>query len=144
MLFSVLGLFCVLADKLMEETEELCLQREQKEVSSSQVNFLQLLWGRAGRLGLVGLKTCQCSGREAYGGTWISSQPLGPVDEERNKTCAIKWVMEVYPCSLSLSLSMQWVCYNSRRTREEDQIKFILTGLNYTIVIWKIQEDCDN
>lgn len=24
---------CVFADKLMEETEELCLQREQKEVS---------------------------------------------------------------------------------------------------------------
>lgn len=28
-----LDFLCVLADKLMEETEELCLQREQKEVS---------------------------------------------------------------------------------------------------------------
>lgn len=48
-----LDFFCVLADKLMEETEELCLQREQKEVSSSQASFLQLPCGRAGRLGLV-------------------------------------------------------------------------------------------
>lgn len=51
-----LDFLCVLADKLMEETEELCLQREQKEVSWSRANFLQLPCGRAGRLGLVGLK----------------------------------------------------------------------------------------
>lgn len=146
MLFSVLGLFCVLADKLMEETEELCLQREQKEVSSSQAKFLQLLCGRAGKLGVVGLKVHKCSGREVCGGgTRVSSQPLGPEDEERSKTCAMRWIMEVYPCSLSLLLPKKWVCHcDSRRTREEDQTKFILTGLNYTIVIWQIQEDCGN
>lgn len=133
----------MLADKLMEETEELCLQREQKEVSSSQANVLQLPCGRAGRSGLVCLKAHQCSGREACGGTRVSSQPLGPVDEERNNE--MRWVMEVYSCSLSLLLSMQQVChYDSRRTRKEDQIKIILTGLIYTIVIWQIQEDCGN
>lgn len=100
-----LDIFCVLADKLMEGTEELCLQREQKEVSSSQANFLQLPCGRAGRLGVVGLKAC--SGREACGGTRVSSQSLGPVNEEKNKVCAITWGVEVYPCSLSLLLSMQ-------------------------------------
>lgn len=80
----------MLADKLMEETEELCLQREQKEVSSSLANFLQLPCSRAGRLGLVDSKACQHSGREACVDTRVSCQPLGRVDDERNKTCAMR------------------------------------------------------
>lgn len=75
----------------------------------------------------------------------VSSQPLGPGDEERNKSCAMGWVLEVYLCSPSQTLSVQCACdYVSRRTREEDQIKFMFTGLNETLVIGQIQEDSGN
>lgn len=61
-----LAFVCVFADKLMEETEELCLQREQKEVSvhHKPIPFIFHVAGLGGS-GVVGLRAHQVSGREA-------------------------------------------------------------------------------
>lgn len=78
----------------------------------------------------------------------VTSQPLGPVDKEMSKSCAMRPVLEVYPCCPSQVLRKAWmqcscdICL--RRTREEDRIKLIFPGLNYTLVFWQIQDNRGN
>ena len=72
----------------------------------------------------------------------LGSGNLGPVDEERNLR-AMPWggswrcipvpLPRHFPCSTLVIVS-----------RVEDQTKYIFTGLNYTLVVWQIQEDCGN
>lgn len=84
---------CVFADKLMEETEELCLQREQKEVC--QTNSFLLPWGRAGRFA-AGLRAHQSPDREAVEPKF-SCHSLDTVGEKRNKGCATGSALEQCP-----------------------------------------------